>query len=193
LPKLATLNDRFLLYEILRKTPPDAVEGDVAIYGAARNPEINVARIVHFAMGIFWKASVHPWKKGRTEPRIELGPYSEKLRMFLRGETPFPEETVLTVGVQRADVKFITFIDPYRGSAAGHRNFVFHVPGMQFVLAVGKTIDAGLRQCCILGNPLHPITVLDVSERMMEIYRSQTSKAHRAQKLVEYLEARKRL
>jgi len=85
LPKLATLNDRFLLYEILRKVPPDAVEGDIAIYAAARNPEINVARIVHFAMGIFWKASVHPWKKGRTEPRIELGPYSEKLRMFLRG------------------------------------------------------------------------------------------------------------
>jgi len=53
LPKLATLNDGFPLYEILRKVPPDTVNGDVPIYAAARNPEIDVARIVHFAMGIF--------------------------------------------------------------------------------------------------------------------------------------------
>jgi hypothetical protein len=62
---------------------------------------------------------------------------------------------------------------------------------MQFVLTVGKTIDAEITQTCFNGNPLHPIIVTDLASPMMDIYRTQTKKAHKSKKLVAYLAAKK--
>src|ERR1700741_40592 len=45
-----------------------AGEGE-GIYYAAKNPDIHVEKIIHFAMGIFWKAGVHSWKGGAATSR----------------------------------------------------------------------------------------------------------------------------
>lgn len=74
--KLATWERHFPFYDLLTRTPPLFDEDGMTVYLAAQNPEIDVMKITHFALGLFWKASVHSWKKGSTEPRIELGPYS---------------------------------------------------------------------------------------------------------------------
>jgi hypothetical protein len=192
LPKLKTWDKGFPLYDLLAEVPPDVIEGDGAAYAAMRNPKIDTEAITHFAIGIFWKASVHPWLKDRKEPRIELGPYSDKLRQFLRNEAGFPKYVMLNVGIARPETMFSNAVEPYQGSSTGVRNYVFNVPGMQFVLTVGKTIDAEIAQTCFNGNPLHPIIVTDLASSMMEIYRMQAKKAHRSKKLVEYLAARKK-
>jgi hypothetical protein len=192
LPKLKTWDKGFPLYDILAKVSPDVVEGDGAAYAASRNPGVDVQAIAHFAIGIFWKASVHSWLKDRKEPRIDLGPYSDKLRQFLRGQASFPDHVVLNVGVVRPEVTFSNALEPYRGTAAGVRNYIFNVPGMQFVLTIGKTIGSELKRTCFYSNALHPIIVTDLAEPMKEIYREQSAKAHKSKKLVAYLAAQKK-
>lgn len=191
LPKLRTWDKGFPLYDIATAVPPDVVEGEGAGYAAKRNPQIDVEAITHFAIGIFWKASVHPWMKNRKEPRIDLGPYSDKLRQFLRCEAAFPEHVTLTVGISSPGTKFSNALEPYRGSRSGTRNYVFNVPGMQFVLTVGKTISREEKQTCFYANPLHPIIVTDLGTPMMKLYREQTKKAHKSKKLLAYLAAEK--
>jgi hypothetical protein len=191
LPKLKTWDKGFLLHDLLAEVPPDVIEGDGAAYAAMRNPKIDVGAITHFAIGIFWKASVHSWMKDRKEPRIELGPYSEKLRLFLRDEAAFPEHVMLNVGICRPKIMFSNALEPYRGSSPGVRNYIFNVPGMQFVLTVGKTISPELKETCFFSNRLHPIIVTDLGTPMMELYRQQTKKAHRSRKLLAYLAAKK--
>ena len=191
LPKLKTWDKGFPLYDILTKIPPDVAEGEGAAYAASRNPEIDVAAISHFAIGVFWKASVHSWQRDTKEPRIELGPYGELLRLFLRHEGYFPSHAVLNVGIVPPAALFSNAMEPYRGSATGPRNYVFNVPGLQFVLTVGKTIDTTARQTCFHSSALHPIILTDLSRPMYELYRSQTRKAHRSKKLIEYLAKKK--
>jgi hypothetical protein len=191
LPKLKTWDAGFPLYDILAAVPPDVIEGEGAGYAAKRNPKIDVEAITHFAMGIFWKASVHGWAKDRKEPRIELGPYSDKLRQFLRHKAPFPEHMTLTVGITPPGTMFSNALEPYRGSLAGARNYVFNVPGMQFVLTVGKTISHEEKQVCFYTNALHPIILTDLARPMLELYRKQTKKAYRSKKLLSYLAAKK--
>jgi hypothetical protein len=84
------MENEFVLYEMLRKFEPDAIEGDTSVYAAVRNTAIKTDDLTHFAMGIFWKAAVHSWRGGETEPIINLGPYTESVRKFLRGEDGFP-------------------------------------------------------------------------------------------------------
>jgi len=189
LPKLATWDKGFPLYDLLTRVPPDVAYDGVEGYAAARNPAIDVRAITHFALGVFWKAAVHSWSKEKGEPRIELGPYEEKLRRFIRGEGDFPEHTILNVGLAPPQIKFINSFEPYRGSAPGCRNFIFNVPGMQFVLTVGKTMSAELRETCFYRNRGHPVIVCDIAKPMFELYRKQAKRAHRSRKLVEYLAA----
>lgn len=102
-------------------------DGDLRCYGASRIPEIDFPKLTHFAMGVFWKASAHSWRGGETTPLIELGKYGELLRVFLSGEAPFPEKMALVVGVIPPAVKTINFCYPYRGSACGYHNYLFHI------------------------------------------------------------------
>jgi hypothetical protein len=192
LPRLKTWDDGFPLYEIVAALPPDIVEGKSAGYAAKRNPNINIDAITHFAIGIFWKASVHGWSKDSKEPRIELGPYSDKLRQFLRHEAPFPKHMTLAVGITPPETKFSNLLEPYRGSLAGARNYVFNVPGMQFVLTIGKTISQDEKGVCFSTDPLHPIILTDLGTPMMELYREQAKNAHRSKKLLAYLAAKKK-
>lgn len=191
LPKLATWDKGFPLYDLITRIRPDVSYDDVQGYAASRNPAIDVQAITHFALGVFWKAAVHSWSKGEGEPRIELGPYEEQLRRFLRCEGDFPNHVVLNVGVVPPPIKFVNSFGPYRGSAPACRNFVFNVPGMQFVMTVGKALSAELRETCFYRNAMHPIIACDIAKPMLQLYRQQAKTAHKSRKLVEYLATRK--
>jgi hypothetical protein len=159
--KLATWERTFPLYDILRKLPADFDEDGMAVYFAAKNPEIKIDKIAHFALGLFWKASVHPWKAGEIEPRIELGPYSEDIRKWLIGEASFPKNIYLIAALERPERAQIALNDPYRSRGNGWHSFIVHVPGLLFRLEAGKTVDEGLRSLCIHNGPGNPINISD--------------------------------
>jgi len=129
------------------------------IYFAAGNPEFDFQSLTHFAMGIFWKASVHSWKGGEKDPRIELGPYENPIRTWLRGETRFPKNICLTVTLSRPDRTLVTINEPIQTTHKQWHSFVLQVPGVLFVLNTGKTIEADMRATCFYVNPSHPVFV----------------------------------
>jgi hypothetical protein len=187
LPLLATIKGTFPLFDILQRVPPDVVDGDSKMYAASRNPEIDTAKLTHFAMGVFWKASVHSWIGSETAPLIKFGKYGESVHAFLLEQSPFPEKMVLTVGVSPRPVKMISFHHPYRGSESAHHNFLFYVPGIEFALLVGRMIPAESKQACFATHPLHPVLACDLSSTIKGVVQTATKKAHRAENIARYL------
>jgi hypothetical protein len=190
LPLLSQYKGPFPFYDLLIRIPPDAVDEDAAIYAAARNPAIHSDKLIHFAMGVFWKAAVYPWSSLRDGPMIDLKAYAEPIRTFLRGETGFPEHTMLTIGVLPPPAQLISFHNPYQGSNKTWDNFLFYVSGIEFSLAVGDAVDDTLRDNCFASNPLHPILVADFASQIEEIIRQVWANARKAKNVEKYLKKR---
>jgi len=193
-PLLATIDGRFPFYDLLTKIPPDVVDNDVAGYAAAKNAEIDVDKIIHFAIGVFWKAAIHSWSGHRLDPVIDLGPYAERLRTFLRGETRFPDHVALTIGVlpRSKAQKLIAMTQPYRGSNRSWHNFLFYIPGIEFAISVGKAVGEERRGECFASNALHPIWVLDFSDDVRMVQRMMFGKARVAKNVKKYLKKDRR-
>jgi hypothetical protein len=155
--KLATWERTFPLYDLLTKVPPEFDEEGMVLYLGAKNPELKVDKLTHFALGLFWKASVHSWKGDTTDPRIELGPYSEAIRKWLRAESGFPVNLYLVMVVEKPLRAQITMNDPYEGVREGWRTHFVHVPGVLFMMALGRMVDESVRVLAINnnGNPIN--------------------------------------
>jgi hypothetical protein len=187
LPLLSQYKGPFPFYDLLCKFPPDVINGDAAAYAAARNPHIHTEKLIHFAMGVFWKAAIHSWSGSRTEPMIELGSCTEPMRKFLRGETGFPDHMFLTIGVLPPPAQLISFHNPYQGSKKEWKNFLFYVSGIEFSLGVGTAIDDAVRESCFASNPLHPIIVVDFSPDIEAIIKQIWANARKAKNVDKYL------
>jgi hypothetical protein len=190
LPLLATIEGTFPFFDILKKLPPDDIDGDSKLYAAARNPEVDSSKLTHFAMGVFWKAAVHSWSGRQTAPLIQLDEYAESVRTFLLGKSSFPADMVLTVGVTIPPVKMISFHHPYQGSDARHRNFLFYVPGIEFSLVLAPEVAVESKQTCFATHPLHPILVCDLTSTIKDVVREGTKNAHRAKNVERFLRKR---
>jgi hypothetical protein len=184
---LARYQGPFPFYDLLVKFPPVGADGDSIVYSAARNPEIHCDKLIHFAMGMFWKASVHSWSGSRTEPMIDLGKYGESIRTFLRGETRFPAHMALTIGVLPPPVQQISFHNPYRGSNTKWHNFLFYIPGIEFALSVGKGVDTEVREICFACNPRHHIIVVNFAPDIQGIMKQVWKGARKARNVEKYL------
>lgn len=184
--------DGFPFYDILTKREPYEKECDAALYAAADNPEIDISRLTHFAMGMFWKASVHSWSGSRVEPLIDLGKYGETVRKFLQRDRTFPEHMSLTVGVTPPPI-VPTITMPYRGSAKRYHNFLFHVPGINFGLMVGAKVDAAMREACFVCNPRHPILLKDLAATNLQVNREVAARARKAKSVLQYVKESKNL
>jgi hypothetical protein len=157
--KLATVEQTFPLYDLLMNAHTAFEDAKGGIYFAVGNPEFDFQSLTHFAMGIFWKASVHSWKGGEKGPLIELGPYADPIRTWLRGETGFPKSICLAVTLSRPDRTLVTINEPVQTMFKRWHSFLLQVPGVLFVLNTGKTIEADMRAVCFYVNPSHPVFV----------------------------------
>jgi len=174
--KLATVEHTFPLYDLLMKARAAFEGAQGGIYFAVANPAFDFESLTHFAMGIFWKASVYSWKGSQRDPLIELGPYSGLIRTWLRGETRFPKDICLTVTLSHPERALISLNEPVQTEFRGWRTFMLHVPGVLFMLNVGKTIEAAMRGICFYANPAHPVFVSEDitgnwNRRLFEHYR----------------------
>jgi hypothetical protein len=70
------------------------------VHAAAPISEIDVSKLTYFGASILWRASSHRWRSLKDEvPQLYLGKYTEELRSYLLGETPFPANIVILIGV----------------------------------------------------------------------------------------------
>jgi hypothetical protein len=167
LPLLPTADGTFPLYDILFKSPPYGPVGDakLKLYAASRTPEIEVEQLAHFAMGVFWKASVHSW--GIVQPReslIDFGSkYREPIRKYLRREASFPQKAALLIAVLPPHAAKIGFVTPVLKSKEKYHLYAFFVQGIQFTLLVGNSVSKEEKEVCFVSNPVHPVLVGDFS------------------------------
>jgi hypothetical protein len=161
LGKLCEFNRQFPLYDIVHRQAPIDSDPDGETFAAGTNPEIDVQRISHFALGIFWKASIHLWQFGQ----ITLGTYREEIRTWLLGETAFPKNVALNVILSRPAAAQIIMNPPYETIPTPCHTYLFHVPGVLFRLSVGKQIPAAEKLLCFYSSSEHFIIVSDTITR----------------------------
>jgi hypothetical protein len=184
LGKLCTVDRKFPLYDLLHQQAPIYTDPDGETFSAGTNPDIDVKRISHFALGVFWKASLYPWEIGQ----ISLGPYGGPIRTWLRGETPFPQNIALNVILFRPPAAQIIMNPPYQTTEIPCHTYLFHLPGVLFRLSVGKQIPLAEKTLCFYSSAEHFIVVSDSVAK--KVLRVNAEYIHQSTKTKSYEKAR---
>jgi hypothetical protein len=157
LNKLAT-PEVFPLRDMVAASPAILDESDFKAFSCDAIPGFPTDRLVHLALGIFWKGAVHTWKILDGElPRLELGPYEETIRHFVCGTGPFPKEVCLMVYLDSSTPPLIATTPPRRFRRDDFYLFAFYMNGMQCCLCVGKQAPVEFSDACMATGPGHPI------------------------------------
>lgn len=164
--KYCSRKDKFLMHSLVQAARPEIVFPKIKIYHAAKLAQINVAALSYFALSMFWRASVRQWQLCGVENRgIKLGPYEERLRKYLLGETAFPQDCVLWVSIPAHVTAFCALsLTPYGSRKVGHHLYKFLARGVGFQLFVGKQIPEENRHMCFVntnGNPIYQTDMLE--------------------------------
>jgi hypothetical protein len=173
----------FPLADVLRRSKPSVgtLREHTRLYESVLIPEINAAAITHFAIGIFWKASIHGWNTDGTIP-VNLSGYDDEFRLFILGEADFPKDAVLAVMVREGGAIDRLTHTPAGIVGAQMSTYQFPIPGFSFVLTIGKNIPERTGQYCFvrgLGKPM--VTTIAVEQFLFQqaqgaIARVQSSK-----------------
>jgi hypothetical protein len=173
----------FLLYDRLVKQEPMELLGEDSVYAAASNPEIDVAKLIHFGIGILWKASVHPFGQG-DKPRIDLGADSEALRLFLLGESPLPNHMALAVAVESGPIRYPAMIDPFPGDNPDFTNVFFYVPAMLMQLYIRDDVRKAKGAYSINLSPYAPIFLQPLAKTMRGNLSKNSAESYKTEKLL---------
>lgn len=161
-------DESFPLADLLRKSQPSVgtLADHTRLYESVLIPEINAAAITHFAIGIFWKASIYGWNTDGTIP-VHLAGYDDEFRHFVLRKAEFPQNAVLTVTVREGGV-----IDRLTHTPAGVARtdtsaYQFPIPGFSFVLTIGANIPQRISQYCFVRGAGRPIVITPAVEQFL--------------------------
>jgi hypothetical protein len=188
-PLLSKLGGSFPLRDRLMKVAPIYRDANMALYPTAENPEIDYQKLMHFAIGIFYKAAVHSWVKDCTKPHIEIDDEDiESMRLFLLGEAPLSTRIAVCLAVDSSQVVLPAVIEPYYLEDADFTRYAFYVPGVLAHLVIGEGAQDRMSVNCINADPRRPILLEELSKRMRNNTRVQTANARKTKKLIETTE-----
>lgn len=188
IPLLPRLGGRFLLYDRLVKQ--DALEEtpSMTVYAAAENPEIDVAKLVHFGIGILWKASVCSFGNG-DKPGIDLSEEDrEAMRRFLVGEAKLPMRMALAVAVESGAIRYPATIGPRPGNNSDFKNFFFYVPGVMFQLYIGANVRSARGAYSINLSPKGSVMMIELAKTVRGDMNKGSKKARKTKKLLRIVE-----
>ena len=144
----------FPIWEKLHESKPLAANEDRVCYAGASVRGLRMDQLVYFGMSVVWRGSVHSWKdRAGNEHGIDLGIYEEPIRQFLLGG-PFPEDVALTISIWRTkgDVIVGAYF-PTPGDTTDYATFLLYIPGIEFLLSLGKNIPEPTRLSCSIRTP----------------------------------------
>jgi len=102
-------------------------------------------------------------------PLIELGKYREEFRLFLKERGKFPEHAALMVLIMPPDKSTEGFNLPDPRKTKPFHQYVFTVPGIIFLLCVGRGIGAERKAECFFSDPAHPILLGDFRDHVLRM------------------------
>jgi hypothetical protein len=141
--------DPFWLHSLLNSKTP-ILSGKDLLFPQVAIPEVDMARLVYFALSIFWRGT-RVWSPidGGRPPKLCLGRQEKAIRSFLLGKSKLPEDVVVIVAVWPYRKVAPAALVPRRVAARdGYRRYRFYYFGFIFLLAVGEKIPARLRRTC---------------------------------------------
>jgi hypothetical protein len=91
--------DPFWLHTLLNSKSP-TVNGNDLLFSQANIPEVDIAKLVYFALSIFWRGTGR-WSavEGGQPPKLYLGRQEKAIRAFLLARGKLLEDVVVTVAV----------------------------------------------------------------------------------------------
>jgi hypothetical protein len=147
--------DKFALFETLKNAKPIHVEGDLQVF-SCDELGIDAEKLAYFALSIVWRGSVHDWKTldGQTTG-VPLGPYEERIRQYLAGDSGFPADVLVAVHVctDIGSQGMIYSPERVKGVHAIYSDHSFLVRGLWFHVYVGKDIPTAMREICCVNSP----------------------------------------
>jgi len=187
-PLLPTVGRPFPLRERVMKGRLLYRDETTAIFQGADNPEIDTANLTHFALGMFFKAAIHSWKKGSTEPYMQMEPEDvEAIRLYLLGMGDVPKRMALCITVDSLVTPLQMGVQPYRmQDTQGLKRYVFYLAGVFFQLFVGDGA-AEKNVACFGVHPARPIWMQNVSIVVRNTGREEFKGARKTKKLEETL------
>lgn len=142
----------FQLHSMLTAATPLVDEEGFRSYEGAKISGGAIDKLAYFGLSIFWRAAVHNWTVGKErDQRIWLGPYQEKLRLYLLGETGIPDGIVQLVTLSTAldnmhnRVSAMPWLFERKPQ---YRSYKFIATGFTFHMFVGMMIDKPIRRIC---------------------------------------------
>jgi hypothetical protein len=140
----------FPMRTALMTAMPFVEEEGFRAFAAKGVPGVDLEKLVYFAASMFWRGALDGWRMGKGRPtRLMLGLYEEALRRFLLGEAPFPNHVLLVVSLSEAqdNLNNRNMSLPSGGDRSEHgRHYQFVIPGITFLVIVGKAITPEMRQ-----------------------------------------------
>ena len=156
---LQNYGDAFWLHALLNSQTP-ILNGEDRLFTQASIPKVDMARLVYFALSIFWRGT-RRWSAvdGGRPPVLYLGRQENAIRSFLLGRGKLPEEVVVTVAVWPYNKVPPASLMPRGLAKTGYRSYWFYYFGFIFLLVIGKEIPARLRKTCSYHSPQKFLTL----------------------------------
>lgn len=143
----------FRLRTMLESMQPVEAGPEARAYAAAANPNVAVEKLAYFAASVFWRASLQKWDvAGHKHEPTRLGPYQQEFRAYLSGQSAFPEHASLTLVLSQLKHPVLAWNFPdsiHIDSGYCHR---LHIPGMTFLMAVGKLAAVAWEPICLVRS-----------------------------------------
>lgn len=130
--------EAFALRSALSNAKPLARLDKADLIDGRSVPLVDMGRLVHFGVSVFWRASARKWNALDHSIELSLGPYRERLRRFLLRQEAFPDQAVLMVVVSAAPVPLFGATFPYSNRVNGIWQHRLSLPGMAFWLHLGR-------------------------------------------------------
>lgn len=142
---------KFKFQDILENLSPEFKTENALVYSGSGIPEIKTEHFVHFAAGVFWKASVGKWffLKEKLKNNQLGNKYEEQLSRFLIGDCPFPENLVLTMSISNESEPLPIVIFPQYEKRDGYFQHRFYIPGIEFILWAGNLVPKEIKDISI--------------------------------------------
>jgi len=128
---------------------------------ASLNKDVDCGQIAYFAASVMWRVCV-------ITTDCKLGPYEPSFRKYLLGETRFPPEAALFVGLfeKSPNVDTRGWVSEPTSKKAGllwYHGFL--IAGLAFKCFVGKAINQNMHQSSLVGpNPDKYVSIIKPEE-----------------------------
>jgi hypothetical protein len=131
---------RFHLRDKMRTRPNLGLGLEVEAYLASAE---ETSKLTYFALSVIWRASLCNWFcRGETFQQIELGPYQEKIRKYIKREVGSLPRVEVRIELSELDPPWLAMCLPCAYRVDSGRCHRFHIPGITFLIAVGGSASA---------------------------------------------------